>query len=326
MKLLKWFGTIGLVIIVLMAGTFLSARFKLMDLDDEARSKAPGDFVELGDGQVHYAWHGAPKGLASENVIVLVHGFSTPSFVWAGLLGPFENANRRVLIYDNFGRGYSDRPHAANDAELFDRQLSELLESQGIDQPIDLVGYSMGGAIATYFAANHPEKVRRLGLIAPAGFPVVLPSVAKWLTAPLLGDWLMTVFGRGVMLETMSLPENQGHAIPDIATRYEVQMGYEGYLRSLLSTMRSFPMGDLEQEYEAVGESNIPVMAIWGDRDAVVPPGNARLVAAAVPRAELVSIEGGTHAITYSEPEQVSTALIQFFASRSVDETGARTP
>jgi len=184
----------------------------------------------------------------------------------------------------------------------------------------------MGGAIATHFAANHPAKVRRLGLIAPAGFPVNLPSIQKWLTAPVLGDWLMTVFGRGVMLEMMSSAPNQGRAVPDIAARYEVQMGYEGYLRSLLSTMRSFPMGDMEQEYEEVGESNIPVIAIWGDRDAVVPPGNAKLLAAAVPHAEFVSIEGGTHAITYSEPEQVSTALIQFFASPSVNESGARTP
>ncbi len=311
----KWFGAVTVLLLVAAIGSYVAARSALEPFDDDARALAPGEFVLLTDGKVHYAWHPARGDGAAPQVTVLVHGFSTPSYVWAGLLAPLAEANHRVLVYDNFGRGFSDRPHVDNNANLFDRQLLELLESQNINEPVNVVGYSMGGAIATYFTARHPEKVRRLGLIAPAGFPVNAGAVEPWLAAPILGDWLMAVLGRGILLEIMSTSENQGRAVPDIAKKYEVQMRFEGYLRSLLSTMRNFPMGGMEEEYQRVGEAKVPVLAIWGDGDAVVPPTNADLIAEVTPQAKFVSIEGGTHAITYSEPEQVSAALVDFFGT-----------
>ena len=73
------------------------------------------------------------------------------------------------------------------------------------------------------------------------------------LRVPILGDWLMAVIGRRTMISIMALPENQGRALPDLARRYEEQMRYEGYLRSLLSTIRHFPMSELRAEYESVG-------------------------------------------------------------------------
>jgi pimeloyl-ACP methyl ester carboxylesterase len=313
----KWFGAVTVLLLVAVIGSYVAVRSTLEPFDDAARALAPGKFVQLTDGKVHYAWHPARGDEPAAQVTVLVHGFSTPSYVWAGLLAPLTEANHRVLVYDNFGRGFSDRPHADNNAELFDRQLLELLESQNIKESVNVVGYSMGGAIATYFTARHPEKVRRLGLIAPAGFPVNSGAVETWLSVPVLGDWLMAVFGRGILREIMSTPENQGRAVADIVKKYEVQMRFEGYLRSLLSTIRNFPMGEMEKEYQRVGKANVPVLAIWGDGDAVVPPTNADLIAKVTPQAKFVSIEGGTHAITYSEPKKVSAALIDFLGTPS---------
>ncbi|MBW2391608.1 MAG: alpha/beta hydrolase [Deltaproteobacteria bacterium] len=254
---------------LLIVGTYVHARNGLLPLDKEARARAPGSFVELSDGQVHYEWHGPADG----SVTVMIHGFSTPSFVWAGLL-----------------------PAA-----------------QGIEEPIDLVGYSMGGGIATYFTANHPERVRRLALIAPVGFPLNAGSAAQLIRLPLLGDWLTAVVGRSTVLSMMELPENQGKAIPDLAERYQVHMTYEGYLRALLSTMRHYPMAELEAEYKRIGSAGTPVLAIWGDLDSTVPPENAKQVVKAAPQTRVEMIIGGTHAITYSESEQVSAALISFF-------------
>jgi pimeloyl-ACP methyl ester carboxylesterase len=312
----KWLLSIVAVVLFLAVAAYVSARSGLLSLDDEARAQAAGEFVELSDGQVHYAWHGPSDGA----VAVLVHGYSMPSFVWSGLLEPLTKAGFRVLAYDNYGRGFSDRPDADNDTALFDRQLTELLASQDVDVPINLVGYSMGGAIATYFAAHHSDKVAKLGLIAPAGFPVHTPFVTKLLAVPLLGDWLMAIVGKNTLLDRIAQPENQGRAIPDLARRYEIQMRYDGYLRSLLSTLRHYPLNEMEAEYESVGAARIPVLAIWGDEDPVVPPSNAALVAEAIPHAKFASVAGGTHAITYSEPEFVSAALVEFLQDSSTQE------
>ena len=77
--------------------------------------------------------------------MVLVHGFSTPSFVWKGLLNQFTSGFR-VLVYDHFGRGFSERP-SVPDKELYVETLRELIKSQNIKEKVHLVGYSMGGPI-----------------------------------------------------------------------------------------------------------------------------------------------------------------------------------
>ncbi|WP_169569879.1 alpha/beta fold hydrolase [Sneathiella limimaris] len=301
---------ISLIVIVLCAAILYRGYVtdQLLPLDETARTQAPGEFTTLPRGVTHYQWHGPDDG----EIVVLVHGFSTPSFVWRGIVGTLTGAGYRVLTYDLFGRGWSDRPDLDYTAELFDAQLANLLKNQGVDKQISLIGYSMGGAVATYFTASHPGQVRKLGLIAPAGFPVNDGILAKVIRVPLLGDWIMDVLGRGSLHAEMSKPENQGSSIPDLVERYELQMSYEGYLPALLSTLRNFPMGDLSGSYQTVGDLNVPTLALWGTEDSIVPPKNAELLTAQVPQAKVTFLEGGTHAITYSRADEVSSALVTF--------------
>ena len=52
-----------------------------------------------------------------------------------------------MLVYDHFGRGFSERPSVPYDKELYVETLRELIESQNIKEKVHLVGYSMGGPI-----------------------------------------------------------------------------------------------------------------------------------------------------------------------------------
>ncbi|OUR79566.1 hypothetical protein A9Q83_03975 [Alphaproteobacteria bacterium 46_93_T64] len=309
MKKLYWL--IGIVAVLVGAAEYYRSTIvnELKLLDETARAEAPGNFANLENGKVHYQWHGPENG----DVTVLVHGFSTPSFVWKGLLVNLTNAGLRVLTYDHFGRGWSDRPNTVYDAKFYDTQLLRLLEQMNIKRPVNMVGYSMGGAVSTFFAANHPDKVKNLALIAPAGFPVNEGTMAQIIKLPIMGDWLMDVVGRKSMLEEMQKPANQGKAIPDIVARYDAQMAYAGYLPALLSTLRHFPMSDMQTEYIDVGRTDLPVLAIWGTEDTVVPPSNAELLKTAIPSASLKFLKEGTHAITYSMPDEVSKELVSFF-------------
>lgn len=79
-------------------------------------------------------------------VAVCVHGLTTPSFVWHGLARGLATFGYRVLIYDLYGRGYSDRAPGHQDQAYFLQQLNDLLEDQQIKGDITLLGYSMGGA------------------------------------------------------------------------------------------------------------------------------------------------------------------------------------
>ena len=88
-------------------------------LDDEARRSVAGDFIRLPDGMVHYELDGPPDGQA----VVLVHGFSVPYYIWDPTFPALVAAGFRVLRYDLFGRGYSDRPDLPYTMDLFVRQL-----------------------------------------------------------------------------------------------------------------------------------------------------------------------------------------------------------
>jgi pimeloyl-ACP methyl ester carboxylesterase len=135
-------------------------------LDAEARSRASGEFVALPDGMVHYEMAGPPGG----QTVVLVHGFSIPYYIWDPTFGALVETGLRVLRYDLYGRGYSDRPDTVYDSDLFDRQLLGLLSALDVDRPVNLVGLSMGGPIAVVFTDRHPQMVHKLGLISATGY------------------------------------------------------------------------------------------------------------------------------------------------------------
>src|SRR4029453_5740848 len=73
----------------------------------------------------------------------------------------------RVARYDYYGRGFSDRPNVRYTADLFDRQMLQLLDSLGWTGPVDIVGLSMGGPVTAEFTGRHPERVRSLTLADP---------------------------------------------------------------------------------------------------------------------------------------------------------------
>ena len=134
---------------------------------------------------------GAEKG----DLVVCIHGLTTPSFVFEGLASHYADIGKRVLVYDHYGRGYSDRPKAKQDKAFFINQLDELLNKLEIKrQKFDLVGYSMGGAIAAAYAAHNPNRLNKLVLIASAGTGHNLGFSAKVAKIPLFGWVLFSIF------------------------------------------------------------------------------------------------------------------------------------
>src|SRR3954453_815233 len=151
-----------LVLIVLLTGSLYLARNpETATLDAAARKSAPGKFVQLSQGVTHYDVSGPDTG----RTIVLVHGFSVPLYIWDSTAAALSAAGYRVVRYDEYGRGWSDRPDVAYNADLYDHQLGELLDSLHIAEPIDLAGVSMGGFVTGTFAGRHPKRVHTLTLV-----------------------------------------------------------------------------------------------------------------------------------------------------------------
>lgn len=324
MAFVKGVAIIGLALILIILMSFWAAGRARIPLDAEARAKleAEGnahDFITLPSGTVHYRLEGPEAG----PVVVLVHGFSTPSIVWDDYFAPLTQAGYRVLSYDNFGRGLSDRPDAIYDANLFDRQLAELIEALKINRRVDLVGYSMGGAIATIFTSRHPDHVRSLTLIAPAGLGVARNENAELLTRPLIGDWIVRLFGTRIFYSAASKEAVSAPNPGAFLSGFNRQLEYRGYGDALLSTMRHYPLTGADAAFAEVGASGKPVLAIWGEADETVPYRNAARLMELIPQAQLRSYPGVGHNITFADPGLVSGLIEGFLRVQDARVTSA---
>ena len=280
-----------------------------IELDPKARAAMTGhSFVALSDGATHYQWGGPEQGTK----VVLVHGFSSPMFIFDRVFQALADAGLRVLRYDLYGRGLSDRPRVRYNANLFDRQLAELLDSQGVTEPIHVVGLSMGGAIVAHFLDRHPERVGHVALFAPAGLNE-LGRGAHLLKTPGLGDWLIKALGDRIL---MKMCRGQAGDDPEAVRRFEAeydkQLQYKGYKRALLSTMRHGPLEGQHSVYERIGRLDRAGAVFWGTADAVVPFELHRELVAFVPWLDLHAIDAGTHTAVYLSADEIIPPLLEF--------------
>ena len=281
-------------------------------LDDDARALAPGAFLATDQGQIHYRWHGNE----GDPIIVMAHGFSTPNFIFEQNADALVAAGYRVLTFDHFGRGWSDRPKADYTPDFYDAELIAVLDGLGIDAPIGLVGLSMGGVITAEFTARHPERVSKLFLFVPAGLSLggeAGDTNDRLLRTPILGDWVWRIFGKRILLSDPQYDETEIDPANRLAGDVAAQMAYRGYFQALLSSYRHLPMRDQDAVFTRLGATGIPVMAVFGGKDQTVPPESAPQLAALIPAARIEVLPEGEHGLNYQMQEITNPLLVSFF-------------
>ena len=288
-------------------------------MSDGRRGAAPGRFAELDQGVTHYHLIGPAEG----PMIVCVHGLTTPSFVWAPLAKGLATAGFRVLVYDLYGRGFSDRPDALHDKAFFNQQLEDLLTYLEIDAPFYLIGYSMGGAIAAGFAASYPTRVRRVVLLASAGMTRIETPLLRFIRdRGVAGKWLMlaaypTQLRRGIKTE-----REQTDVRPEISQGQEAQLDYRGFVPAVLSSLRGILRTPVEGEHLALRRNGLPVLALWGADDTVIPMGALGQLAAWNRDAIHEVIEGAGHGLPYTHTDEVLAQITAFLPPPEGDDWG----
>ena len=136
-----------------------------LDLDDAVRRGTPGQFVRLSDGFTHYELGGPPTG----RLVVLAAGFSVPYYIWDPTFSALTEAGVRVLRYDYYGRGFSDRPDVPYDQAFYVRQLAELPRCAAADRS-DRSRRPVSRRLDRH---QHGRQVSRSGAIADLRRPVV---------------------------------------------------------------------------------------------------------------------------------------------------------
>ena len=286
-----------------------------------------GKFAELKNGNIFYQefTSGNPIG----QIVVLVHGFSTPSIVWKGIIPYLTDAGYDVVAYDHYGRGYSSRPKVDYTKDFYISTLLELIDYLKIEQKVHLIGYSMGGPIVGYFANENPDKVRSVNFIAPAGYMFKRKSQSnfylKILNFPFVSKYISIVFpslmyGGNSSIE-LSTEEDENRLSQDELNKvYKEQMKYEGFTRSLISTANNFNLFNTQKMYQELGKKKIDASVIWGDEDEIVPFDGLSYLKSDYPEISYKVVEKGHHDLTYALPSIVGKFLSQQLQSFSNSE------
>ncbi|MBV2359202.1 alpha/beta hydrolase [Thalassococcus sp. CAU 1522] len=302
--------------LALLAGTGLAAlpmgrEMLRKPMGRQARKNAPGQFADLTDGRTHFDWIGPKDG----PVAVCVHGLTTPSFVWGGLAPHLARMGYRVLVYDLFGRGYSDRPRRVQTPEFFADQLSDLLRHQNVGSDITVLGYSMGAVIATAFAAEDSHRPRRLVLIAPAGMGQDLGTVARFATDwPLLGDWLFHMGWPRSFRSALEAERSLPSSVPGIVDLQIAELQRQGYVRSVLSSLRHSLRQPQQAAHHRIARDEVPVAAIWGRDDTTIPISAMGTLAQWNRSVQHEVIDGAGHGLVYTHTDDVAAALERVLA------------
>lgn len=301
--------------IVILSLFYLLSNHEKKSITPEIRSKTKGNYISLSDGLTHYQIIGPD----SVQTAILIHGMTMPIWTWDFQVPALVKAGFRVLMYDQYGRGYSDRPHIKYDRELYLRQLHELLDALKIDDKLHLIGASMGGAIAINFAAHFPQRAQKIVLFSPlinGG-----PQRAKIFRPKLVGEFLMRVIGISFFTKRcVSYYEGTEH-VERYERLFKEQISYNGFEYSLLNLFRTDALGDYREAYSSVAKTKKPVLLFCGSADPEISQAMMNELKSLIPYTEAYPIEGAGHGMSVQlKTEKVNPILIDFLKKDTKEE------
>ena len=279
------------------------------ELNNETRKAVSGSFVQLSDGITHYELGGNESG----EKVVLIHGFSVPYFIYDPTFKFLINSGFRVLRYDLFGRGFSDRPQVDYNIDSFIHQLVDLLDALRSTQPLNLIGLSMGGLIASAFTVRYPERVDKLILIDPAGAKsIALTPMLKAAKLPFVAEAVLSLVGSERLVENAAKDFFDPALVEHFKIQYKVQMEYKGFKRAILSSIRNGMLDSHIDIYQALGKMDKQILLFWGRCDNTVPFEHSEILRKVIHNLEFHVIEGCGHIPHYEKPDIVNPILLEF--------------
>lgn len=282
----------------------------------ERRNPPVGEFAEIDGARIHYVHVPAPKD-ASLPPVVFIHGASANLKDQMLPLRPLLEGRAEMLFFDRPGLGWSGRGPGNN--ETLSAQvdtIAALMDRLGIEKAV-IVGHSFGGAIATAFARQHPDKTRGLVFLSPASHPWPGGATAWYykLTA-------MPVIGR-LFSETLAYPAGMlqiGNATACVFSPNNLPDDYVGEASiPLVLRPAAFRANarDVVQLYDyarsaspGYREIKAPTAVISGDRDKIVYATIHSVgLERDIPGAELVWVRNLGHKPDWIAPDLVVGAI-----------------
>ena len=288
---------------------------------DVHRRPWPGREITSGGVALHVRETPGPNGTRA----VYVHGLGGSSTNWtdlAALLG--SRAAGTAVDLPGFGRTHPPAGFDFTPAAHADALLCFLA---GRNEPVHLLGNSLGGTIALNVAARRPELVRTLTLVSPAmpdrrpdprrmadirlGLALLPGRIGERARAGLAAVAPRTRAEQVVRVcfgDPSRVPEHRlVEAAEEIVVRNGQQWAREAGERTARGMVASWWWG--ASPWAVAGRVQAPTLVIWGDRDRLVSPRLATRTVATIPHARLLMLPGVGHVAQIEAAETVARAV-----------------
>lgn len=228
---------------------------------NDNKNLLPGSFISLSKGNTYYE-------IANSNsnypAIILIHGFSVPSYIWEPTFQEAKKLGYKVMRFDLYGRGYSQNPDVNYTDELFANQSWELLDSLDINNVV-LIGLSNGGRVISKMASIFPNRIDKLIYVSSNGFDEV-----KELDDKSVNKEEVTRFIKNYksLSESQKNDFKDPNQFGDWVLKYSKLQKYKGFARALISTQKNHV--SLDNLHKEIAETNIEIFTLWGKYDKVV--------------------------------------------------------
>lgn len=292
------------------------------DVSDKVPHAEYSRFVEVDGATVHYQEFGD----ASRPTLLLIHGYTSSTYVWHLAAPSLADEDFHVIAVDLLGFGYSEKP-ASFDYSIASqaRMISRFMNCLGIGRAT-LVGSSYGGAVAATLALDYAERVEKLVLVdAVINDEVKNSRILKLAAIPIFGDVVSPFlldskrFFRRRMRSTLA-PENH-HLITDERVESVARpLGAANAHRSVLATARRWDANRIEADASFIAQ---PTLIVWGENDRIIPVSNGEKLHEAILHSRLVVFNNCGHVPQEEAPKKFVRVVSDFCRPKPKAETRA---
>ena len=272
-------------------------------------------FLELHGDRVAYRDDGHGE------VLLLIHGMAGSSDTWRSVI-PQLSKNFRVIAPDLLGHGESAKPRSDYSLGAFAVFLRDLLDELGVSHAT-VVGHSLGGGVAMQFVYQHPDYIKRLVLISSGGLGPDVGLILRLLSAPGAEFVLPIVAPKAALtvgnkvrswLRAAGIQSPRGAEIWSAYSSLSDPATRQSFLRTLRSVVDY--RGQAVSALNRLGlRTDLPVMAIWGERDNIIPVHHAHAAHEARTDTRLELLPHVGHFAQVEAPNEVVELIEDFIAT-----------
>ncbi|QIZ84808.1 alpha/beta hydrolase [Bermanella marisrubri] len=280
-------------------------------------TNSESQYIEVNGLTIHYRDEGSGPPL------LLLHGVASSLHTWDAWTNQLKNKYRVIRIdMPGFGLTGPDSVSDAQTPEYMNRVINGLVDQLGI-QRFFLVGSSLGGYFAWNYAAAYPERLYKMALLSPVGYPQDMPfwlgfasfPGLHWITPTMMPRFLVHWTAESAYADEDKLDESVKQRYFDFTQR---RGNRESYVQHFLQ-FRELAHG--EDKPQKVKDVLTPTLLMWGAQDDWIPLDVMREFYRDLSYSDYIVYEGVGHLPMEELPLQTARDVDHFFMDelRKVD-------